>query len=63
MTFLTNKQQQTLEKLKAKIQEEWNNKPKEEKEKILEILKAYSSPYQPTCRTEEDMRKCDNTSK
>lgn len=63
MTYLTFQQKQQFEKLAQELKVIIEKDPEAFKQSILNALKYSSSHYQITCRTEEDMRKCENTNK
>ena len=64
MTYLTNNQQQLIEKVTEQIVAMIKEEGIEEFEKrIILALRKHSKDYMITCMTEEAMRECENTSK
>lgn len=58
MTFLTLQQQEILKKEIQVIKED-----KDFAERMDRALKTFYGFYQPTCKTKEDMRECENTNR
>lgn len=64
MTFLTNNQQERINKITEQIVAMIKEEGIEEFEKrIILALRKHSKDYMITCMTEEAMRKCDSTNK
>ena len=63
MTYLTFKQKQEFESLSQQLKVIAEKDPEAFIQSILNALKYSSSHYQITCRTEEDMRRCDDMNK
>ena len=64
MTYLDNKQQELIRKVTEQIVAMIKEEGIEEfQRRIISALQRHSNDYTITCRTEEEMRECENMSK
>lgn len=64
MTFLTIRQQELIKKVTEQIVAIIKEEGIEEfQRRIISALQRHSNDYTITCRTEEEMRECENTNK